>query len=536
MVYGLHKALQAAGANATLDDLAARRLHQRYMQLSLFNVTNGGPYFPNILFNEFGAYGPPNLVVSYSAIVPNNTFAGQWNRTYNLMAYVNGSVSLLAPFNFQTGSIPRDAPVKYALNPATASAGGVIVILVAVLCAAATAVGLCVLIRHRGLQSVKASNLYSWCCLTAGLIISCILPLTYLEEPTLAICNLRMWSLYLGSCTMFAALIAKSYQLLRIFNTTRVGQKLSPYHVLMWTASMVSVALVLLVVGSALDASQPTRIEMSVLTYYTGCAHGHPIETALLAYNGLILFSAVVLATMTRHVYAAYNESKYIGLAIYNYAVVIALVMAVNLQDDMLARLSVFVQFALLYVVLSSWAILFYPVASNLRRALRQPEEKSKSEDLGLVTAPFMGQIVATASNKRNQSTNQTGTKTATASTGTARTNDTAATCASVEFDVLIMRIGWFTLRSRWTPATLLVTQQSNGHTVLALTEHSLTSNRGTHCMTKAHTQVRKQNGNTIVLAAGGQHDFVHFHSAAAMDRAMAMLSTAETDVAQNKS
>ncbi|KAI9097230.1 periplasmic binding protein-like I [Phlyctochytrium arcticum] len=155
------------------------------------------------------------------------------------------------------------------------------------------------------------------------------------EVPTESTCNLFMAMLALGVSMIVGSLLVKMFRLYRIFENRRaMTRQLGTKRLLFGTGSVVFLELILVVVWSAAFPLTPREIVdiINERRYYE-CASSNTAANSIFpiimyVYNGLLISTCCYFAFATRNIYSMFNETKAIGVAIYNvfFCVVIILI------------------------------------------------------------------------------------------------------------------------------------------------------------------------------------------------------------------
>ncbi|KAK7466024.1 hypothetical protein BaRGS_00037425 [Batillaria attramentaria] len=127
-------------------------------------------------------------------------------------------------------------------------------------------------------------------------------------------CNLRLVVLCVAYSLAFGALFFKTWRVHRIMANKRLEKiRMKDRHLLAWLLGLVALDILFVSLWAAID---PLHRATSTLTeeYWLG---------AMLVYKGLLLLFGLFLAWETRKIQVeALNDSKYIGMCVYNMAVV----------------------------------------------------------------------------------------------------------------------------------------------------------------------------------------------------------------------
>lgn len=140
-----------------------------------------------------------------------------------------------------------------------------------------------------------------------------------------ATCTAMVWVLIVGVCVMLATLLAKTWRVFRVFlNKSLQVMRISNLYLAAVISGLLVLPVGLLVVWTALGGVEAEyRVESAdILTenYYSCQADTEDVVFAslLVGYIGVLAISGAVFAYFIRDVtYLLYNESRYIGYALY---------------------------------------------------------------------------------------------------------------------------------------------------------------------------------------------------------------------------
>ncbi|TPX72914.1 hypothetical protein SpCBS45565_g00397 [Spizellomyces sp. 'palustris'] len=138
-------------------------------------------------------------------------------------------------------------------------------------------------------------------------------------------CNLYPWLLGIGFATALASVFVKQWRIFRIFENVQMAKRpIRDGRLLYIFAGIVSVQVILLGIMTAASPLRPVRISdrQTETNSFVCTAANVNIQNGMtyiiFAYCGILLIICTYLAIRTRNVYSAFNESKWIGLSVYN--------------------------------------------------------------------------------------------------------------------------------------------------------------------------------------------------------------------------
>ena len=146
-------------------------------------------------------------------------------------------------------------------------------------------------------------------------------------EPSTNICRARSWFFCLGFSLTFAALFAKTWRLHKIYLSALDFQNrpISPAQLLGIMVLAMSPTVILLILWSIINPLEAETItddsNSDKLILQCQSENQWVWQGCLIAVNGLLVLYGCYVSIITRKIRLMFNESRYIGLAIYNVAV-----------------------------------------------------------------------------------------------------------------------------------------------------------------------------------------------------------------------
>ncbi|XP_018573120.1 gamma-aminobutyric acid type B receptor subunit 2 [Anoplophora glabripennis] len=198
------------------------------------------------------------------------------------------------------------------------------------------------------------------------------------------ICTARAWSLMAGFSLAFGAMFSKTWRVHSIFTDVKLNKKvIKDYQLFMVVGVLLFIDLVIMTTWQVADPfyrdtkqmeryPHPSNEDIIIIPENEYCASEHQtiFVGCIYAYKGLLMIFGAFLAWETRHVsIPALNDSRHVGLSVYNVAIMcicgaaVALVL-VDHQDAMFLIIGVFVMFC---TTATLWLV-FVPKMLELRR------------------------------------------------------------------------------------------------------------------------------------------------------------------------
>ncbi|KAI8820079.1 periplasmic binding protein-like I [Fimicolochytrium jonesii] len=236
-------------------------------------------------------------------------------------------------FLFYGGSktVPLDFPPLVRLNPVWKTGEGAGFAFLSALLLSTNIASLIAVVHLRHKVAIKRASWKSLAMILVGLTVADVAPLLYIGELSTGVCVLQPFVLNVAFGLVFSNLMAKTFRVYKIFNNPRMMEKpMKDIHLLSYSAGLVGVELLISLIWVLASKPVPTDIMVSatesVLTCVSPNAKVQRVMTAIsIAFNGLLLALTTLLSYKTRGVVSAFNETKWIGLSVYNLVAVCSL-------------------------------------------------------------------------------------------------------------------------------------------------------------------------------------------------------------------
>ncbi|KAJ8044513.1 Gamma-aminobutyric acid type B receptor subunit 2 [Holothuria leucospilota] len=190
------------------------------------------------------------------------------------------------------------------------------------------------------LSSPNLNNVIAVGCILIYVSI-CILGLEVVHrnknrEPQRVFCMLRIWLISVGFVLGFGALFTKTWRVYKVADLTRGARRIEITDSKLFglIGIFLVIDVIILILWQSLDPLQHSRLDLDIgrFTFLCDCKHLTVWACMLLIYKGVILVFGVFLAWETRNVtIPALNDSKSIGICIYNTTVMSAVGVAMTL-------------------------------------------------------------------------------------------------------------------------------------------------------------------------------------------------------------
>ncbi|TPX68403.1 hypothetical protein SpCBS45565_g03164 [Spizellomyces sp. 'palustris'] len=392
LIHSYHNILQ----NYTINEIATQTFPaltlQTFLQKSLVGVTG------DIVLDD-----------NYERVNAYNVF--NWNGDSFAPVAVSDEYSVVThlltkPIFFDgTTTVPVDSPILVPVFIDTRSPLTIVALLLYSIMLAVVVVSLALVIIFRHDKTLKAvSSLFCFLILLGlGLVLLGVF--ADAARPTVLACTSYAWLLVIGISLVLVNLLVKLWRIYWIFDNRVLHSNAMPDVVLLRTSgTLIFFPVLLLCIWSILSPRQPRRVEnTSAGTYTDVCSSPNEavqngVTIALEIYAGLLMLCLTFLAIKTRRVWSEFNESKFIGLTVYNFLLSCGIIIAtLNLSDQnpftefrtrtFVILLAVTVTYAccigrhLLRVILLRKGVEVTPSKSDLKLQLRGKLSATRSEE-----------------------------------------------------------------------------------------------------------------------------------------------------------
>eukprot|EP00013_Stygamoeba_regulata_P024316 CAMPEP_0177664442 /NCGR_PEP_ID=MMETSP0447-20121125/20496_1 /TAXON_ID=0 /ORGANISM="Stygamoeba regulata, Strain BSH-02190019" /LENGTH=1047 /DNA_ID=CAMNT_0019170415 /DNA_START=50 /DNA_END=3193 /DNA_ORIENTATION=+ len=172
---------------------------------------------------------------------------------------------------------------------------------------------------------------------------------TFFGQPTDAQCIVQIWFLPLSFTVMLAPLLAKTFRVVYIMRKVKTFRlaKITNVELLGWVCGLLLINIIICSIWTGVSTPQAQlslESEKELLPkYHLKCNsdHNEVFIWLSLGYAIAMLVAGLILAFLARNVSSAFNESKWISFAIYNFCFIGAVIIPIMilLDNDQAARL-----------------------------------------------------------------------------------------------------------------------------------------------------------------------------------------------------
>ncbi|KAI8896171.1 periplasmic binding protein-like I [Globomyces pollinis-pini] len=162
--------------------------------------------------------------------------------------------------------------------------------------------------------------------------------LVMIDKPSQLKCTIDSIVIPITFSLYYGLLFAKTLRIYRIFFLPRAALKLTDFKLYLTALLITLPSIIICVIWNVFDAPRPYIKQISQTQFYWTCASGSLGGTAmnlLILVNSLVLIGNLILAVMTRNVLSTYNETKMIGLSVYNTTIIGLFSLAILVSDSL---------------------------------------------------------------------------------------------------------------------------------------------------------------------------------------------------------
>ena len=239
----------------------------------------------------------------------------------------------------------------------------------------------------RSLPKVKAASPLFLFLILAGCqlaLVAVLLPVPQQPSTSSSSCGAYAYTLSVGFTLAVSSLVVKTWRIARIFDRRKIKVRvITDRTLLIPVALLVAADVILNGIWLGVDPLLPSDSVSSsnALLHYTVCSSKDTLLWYSLMFvpKGLLLAYGVVLASQVRNVPSAFNESKWIGLAVYNIAFCSIILLAILLLlTSSPASVYVIRSIGVIWCVLVTGGLMLLPKLQS--HTLVEPTAPSSSE------------------------------------------------------------------------------------------------------------------------------------------------------------
>ena len=187
---------------------------------------------------------------------------------------------------------------------------------------------------NRDNSSIRATSVNLSLLVLVGLFIACFNVFSMIGNINNFQCLVDIWTIGISYAVVMGTISIKLIRLYRIFNGNKIGLRgLTDFYALIQCAMIVSVEICFLIVWSLVDPPKQTLLKLSPTAFQYTCASKQQYLWIgiFIAINFILMCTATSFAVLTRTVNSAFNETKFVGMAVYNQMVFITIALVVLL-------------------------------------------------------------------------------------------------------------------------------------------------------------------------------------------------------------
>ncbi|KAI8894070.1 periplasmic binding protein-like I [Globomyces pollinis-pini] len=248
-----------------------------------------------------------------------------------------------SPIIYMGGSLvqPKDGidPNDVALYAAPSSGLAILSVVFAIIGALVSLVSVLGVMKYRLVGVIKKSSMIVGYGMQLCLLLVNIQFLIMIDKPTNSKCTIDTFVIPVLFSFYYGLLFAKNLRIYRIFYKPRATLKLTDFKIYVIAFLITIPSVVISAIWNAVDAPVPTIVKVSLTQYYWTCKSPNGLQATainlLIIVNALVLVANLYMAVMTRNVMSTYNETKMIGLSVYNMTIISLFSMAILVSDSL---------------------------------------------------------------------------------------------------------------------------------------------------------------------------------------------------------
>ncbi|KAI8816915.1 periplasmic binding protein-like I [Fimicolochytrium jonesii] len=227
--------------------------------------------------------------------------------------------------------IPTDFPPLTQLNPAWKSSEGLLFTVLAAILLATNVGSMAAVYTCRNKSVIKRASWKSLVLILVGLLLLDITPFLYTGTLKKWTCVAQPFIFNIGFGLVFANLMAKTWRVYKIFNNPKMMERaISDMYLMGFAGLVVLVEIIISGIWVGVSTPVPTTINVNDLETVQVCVSPNAkvqrtMTVVSIVFNGILLFLTTLLSYKTRHVVSTFNETKWIGISVYNIVAVCAL-------------------------------------------------------------------------------------------------------------------------------------------------------------------------------------------------------------------
>lgn len=290
---------------------------------------------------------------------------GRWSGSANTVTFPDEEV-LYWPTGAGAVNLPTDGVARERFFIRWNSPYAIIVSVILGLLIALMIFTIVVVIIYRNTPVMGHASVSFLVTMVVGFIFLYVSQFFWFGDPTVALCNLRVWFGFTGFVLSYASLLGKTSRIYRIFSANKrlVRTVITDAQLMIQIGCMVGVQLIILVLWVSISPFSPTESINSAKTMYNrSCGTPALVFPALsMAYCALLSVVTLFLSFSTRKVPSSFRETFWINNASFVVLFIAAVVVAVGiLIADNLLGSYVMATIGLLVGTTAAWGLLLGP-------------------------------------------------------------------------------------------------------------------------------------------------------------------------------
>ncbi|KAJ3343085.1 hypothetical protein HDU91_000450, partial [Kappamyces sp. JEL0680] len=328
--------LLKSNSSYTVDQLISGALNSKIKYPDTFSFPDASTPSGKVVLDSNGDRVGDFALYNFDAY-GNQNLSGIWT---------NGALVGVSAFNYpgNTATAPKDRtdPNDVAIYATSDSADGLFAVILAVLGVFVSLVTLAGYVLQSKHTVVKSSSfrigVLQLLCIAVAFCEFALM----VDKPTSRSCAIDSFLLPVTFSFYYSLTYMKGLRIYLIFNSPMGSRNgvLSDWKIMAYACLLTLPTVLICIIWNGLSPVAPAHVATSSTSWYWTCASARSVVgsgsvAALLVWNAILLVMNLVLAVKSSSITSTYNESKLIGLAVYNTCVALVFVLAILLSTGL---------------------------------------------------------------------------------------------------------------------------------------------------------------------------------------------------------
>jgi hypothetical protein len=266
-----------------------------------------------------------------------------------------------------TTKVPDDGIALESYHRRKGALGAITITFAVILCLIFL-LTLMVTVKFANTPVFRLASPYSLIIILVGLFCLTLGAIFYVDRPSKALCQLRVWFYYVGLTTIYSALIAKTWRVWMVFresNSLKRGIVITNVRLMIYTGLLMAPAILFTTLRSTVGAEYGQRVlSTDKKRVDVVCKTTHKYWTYIQqAYAGIQMIVLCYFSWKTRKVPTGFNESWHVFTSVYIVCTIgmIGLISSAAMEASFPSLSIGFLIFSTFIVSCVMWGLLFIP-------------------------------------------------------------------------------------------------------------------------------------------------------------------------------